>query len=238
LSTGKSSASSQPEFCISDYWRRCLESEVGTLDEHISKSILGECGIPVVKEKIVSSVKEALEAAEEFGFPVVLKGISPGKIHKTESGFVHTRIASFKETEAIFEIISADLPTGGQVLMQPHILGGPELIAGIVRDPQFGHCVMCGIGGVTTEILDDTGFGVAPISKAEAVEMINRLKSQRLLNGFRNFVEINREAYASTLTCLGNLALAYSRIHEIDVNPMIFSDGEPLAVDATIILAD
>ena len=213
-----------------------LAAESGALDEHRSKLILSLCKLPVVEEKIVSSPLAAGEIAREFGFPVVLKGILPGEIHKTESGLVRTGITSVEEAGAVFSGLQEKMTGSGAVLIQKQIQGAPELIAGLIRDPQFGPCVMCGFGGLFTEVLADRVFAVAPINRAEAQALISRLKTRTLLNGFRGFPAVDRDVLAEILVRLGELGLKYPRIREIDVNPLIVSNSKPIAVDATIIV--
>jgi acetyltransferase len=128
------------------------------------------------------------------------------------------------------------MPDNGSVLIQKQIQGAPELIAGLIRDPQFGPCVMCGFGGILAEVMADSVFAVAPLSKSEALGLIDRLKTQKLLNGFRGFTAVDRDALADILVRLGDLGVAFERIKEIDINPLIVQEGRPIAVDATIIV--
>ncbi len=216
--------------------QQLLADATGVLDEHRSKKILALLKIPVVDEKIAQSLSEAKAAAADLGFPVVLKGLLPGTIHKTELGLVHTGIASSGEFEKAAAELREKMPPGGTMLIQRHIHGFPELIAGLIRDPQFGPCVMCGFGGVLAEALADSIFAVAPLSRSEALAMIERLKAQKLLNGFRGFPPADRTALADVLVRLGELGYRYPKVQEIDINPLIVCAGKPIAVDATIIL--
>jgi acetyltransferase len=215
---------------------RLLMDASGTLDEYRSKQMLALCNLPVVEEKIVSSFLEAKETACEFGFPVVLKGLLPGEIHKSELGLVRTGISSIEEVESVLVELQKSMSGKGTLLIQKQIQGCPELIAGLIRDPQFGPCVMCGFGGLFTEILADRVFAVAPINRVEALALIKRLKTQKLLDGFRGFATVDRDALADILVRLGELGFAYPQIKEIDLNPLIVSEGKPIAVDATIIM--
>ena len=215
---------------------RLLMDASGTLDEYRSKQMLALCDFPVVEEKIVSSSREAKETAREFGFPVVLKGLLPGKIHKTELGLVRTGISSVEEVESVLVELQKTMSGKGTLLIQKQIQGYPELIVGLIRDPQFGPCIMCGFGGLFTEILADRVFAVVPINRVEALALIKRLKTQKLLDGFRGFATVDRDALADILVRLGELGLAYPQIKEIDLNPLIVSEGKPIAVDATIIM--
>jgi acetyltransferase len=208
----------------------------GTLDEYHSKQILALCNIPVVEEKIVSSALDAKEIAGEFGFPVVLKGLLPGQIHKTEFGLVRTGIASVEHVASVMIELQEAMSGNGTLLIQKQIQGYPELIAGLIRDPQFGPCVMCGFGGILAEVMADSVFATAPLSHAEALELIGRLKAQMLLNGFRGFAAVERNALADVLVRIGELGLTYPQIMEIDLNPLIVNEGKPIAVDATIVV--
>ncbi len=208
----------------------------GTLDEYLSKQILALCNIPVVEERIVSSALEAQEIVGEFGFPVVLKGLLSGAIHKTESGLVRTGIVSVEQIASVLIELQKAMSGNGTLLIQKQIQGYPELIAGLIRDPQFGPCVMCGFGGILAEVMADSVFAAAPLSHAEALELIGRLKTQKVLNGLRGFAAVKRDALADILVRIGELGCMYPQIKEIDLNPLIVSDGKPIAVDATIVV--
>jgi acetyltransferase len=213
-----------------------LHNSYGALDEHVSKKILAGYSIPTVEEKLVNSAEEAVSAARSLGFPVVMKGILPGGIHKTESGLVKLGISSEGETDNLFSDLKVRMEGKGKVLMQRQIKGGPELIAGFMRDPQFGPCVMIGLGGVFAEILKDTVFAVAPLSRREALSMIGRLKAQKLLNGYRGFAPVDRESLADIIVNLGELGCGNPKIMEIDINPLIAVEKKLVAVDATVVL--
>jgi acetyltransferase len=215
---------------------KLLTDASGILDEYRSKQILALCDFPVVEEEIVSSSREAKKIAGGLGFPVVLKGLLTGEIHKTELGLVRTGISSVEEVETVRNELQKTMSNSGTLLIQKQIQGSPELIAGLIRDPQFGPCVMCGFGGLFTEILADRVFAVAPINRVEALALIERLKTQKLLNGFRGFAAVDRDALADILVRIAELGLTYPQIKEIDLNPLIVSEGKPIAVDATIII--
>ncbi len=215
-----------------------LKEYQGILDEYESKKILSACDIPVVTERIVMSKDEALNTASEFGFPVVMKGILKKEVHKTELGLVRLGISSPDMVASTYNELAKAISDNGQVLIQPQIQGDIELITGLIRDPQFGPCVMIGFGGVMAEVLDDTTFAIAPLNVAQAHDMINRLKTQKLLNGFRGSPPLDRESLARLLVCISELGEGCPTISEIDINPLIIAEGKPVAVDATIILDD
>lgn len=216
--------------------RERVEAAGGVLDEAASKRLLAEMGVPVVDEAVTHSLEDAKAAAERFGLPVVLKGLRPGTVHKTEAGLVRMGIDSDAALASAFAEL-AEAADGGGVLVQRQVPAGLELIAGLVRDPQFGPCVMIGMGGVLAEVLKDSAFGVAPLTKADALALIGRLRSQALLDGFRGAPPVDREALADVLVALGNLGAAEERVREVDVNPLIVVDGNPVAVDAAVVVA-
>ena len=208
-----------------------------SLDEHVSKQILADFGVPTVMEKIVSTLSEAKAAAADIGFPIVMKGISPGVVHKTEKGLVRIGIHADEMIKTAFSDLRAGMPNGGSILVQRQIEGGIELIAGFIRDPQFGPCVMLGLGGILAEALKDTAFAVAPISRKDAFHLMDQIRAQNVLNGFRGSIPVNREALSDILIHLGELGIACPQIQEIDINPLIVCNGSPIAVDASIVLA-
>ncbi|MFW6241407.1 MAG: acetate--CoA ligase family protein, partial [Thermodesulfobacteriota bacterium] len=217
--------------------RQRLEMAGGVLDEALSKTLLSEMGILAVEEAVVTTPGEAKAAAERFGWPVVLKGLRPGTVHKTEAGLVRMGVDSEAALETAFSEL-LDAAEGGGVLVQRQVPAGLELIAGLVRDPQFGPCVMAGMGGVLAEVLKDTAFGMAPLNKADALALIGRLRSQALLDGFRGAPPVDREALAEILVRLGNLGAAAERVREVDINPLIVVDGKPMAVDAAVVVGE
>ena len=213
-----------------------LQGQEAALDEQVSKTILAACNIPVTCETTVTSPEHAChEISQTLTFPVVLKGLIPGEVHKTEAGRVKLNLETPEQVEKAFNALTRDMNGQGKILLQQQIKGDLELIAGVVKDPQFGVCVMVGLGGIMAEILDDAVFGVAPLNHDDALALIGRLKHQKLLNGFRGTKGVNRDALADILSALGQLALDYPRIKEIDVNPLIIERGKPIAVDASII---
>jgi len=208
------------------------------LDEYTSKQVLAAAGIAVVEERIVLSVAEMEAAARDLGFPLVVKGLLPDTVHKMDLGLVHLDIRSAADAVDLFHRLTGQMDGQGKILAQRQVPEGPELIAGMVRDPQFGPCVMCGLGGVFTELINDTVFGVAPLEMEDALAMIGRLKTPKLLDGFRGSPPVDRTALARILVQLGNLALQFPSIREIDINPLIIHQGRPIAVDASIVLSE
>jgi acetate---CoA ligase (ADP-forming) len=234
------SETKQPEKPIlSETLENTLTNKGGLIDEYVSKHILSAYGIPTVIEKVVIDEKEALAVAAELGFPIVMKGLLPGQAHKTESGLVRIGIKTEKEVSDAFGFFykkTIENKTDGKIIIQRQLPESIEMIAGLIHDPQFGNCVMCGFGGIFTEIIGDSEFAVAPIGMPEALDLINRLKNQKLLDGFRSFPAVDRTQLASILVNLGQIGLDYPQIKEIDINPLLTGNQGLVAVDALIVL--
>lgn len=206
------------------------------LDEFDSKKWLEALGLRVVKEVVVNNLEESLRAAHQMGYPVVLKARAEGQVHKTETGLVKLNLMNADQVKSAYQGMM-DLKSKIQsFLVQPMLKGDFELITGIVRDPQFGPTVMLGLGGVWAEVYKDVVFRMAPIKKEEIFEMVSDLKGHALLKGYRSLKPVNLESLADWLIKLGWLALNFEKIKEVDINPLLIVDGEPVAVDATIIL--
>lgn len=210
-----------------------------TLSEYDSKRILACYGIPVTREELVTDLKEAIKAASSIGFPVVLKACSPQVTHKTEKGLIEVGIRDERDLAQAFERLSGAMEgLGGAFLVQEMVKGVRELVLGMIRDPQFGPCVMFGLGGIFTEILKDVSFRVAPLEKRDALEMMEEIRGRRILEAVRGMPAVDRDSLAEYLISLGNLGLEHDVIQEVDVNPMIIRGDKPIAVDALIVLAD
>ena len=213
-----------------------------TLSEAASKALLRTHGVPMSDEREVSTAQEAVEAAEALGYPVVAKLCGTAIAHKTERGLVRLRLAdSVAVDAAAIDLLAKATPADGDVslLIAPMISGNRELIAGVVRDPQFGANVMLGIGGIVAEALADVQFRPAPISDLDAAEMIDGLSTQKLLGAFRGELPVDREQLQAVLLGLSALITARPDILSIDVNPLIVAaDGSPLAVDALVELGE
>lgn len=209
-----------------------------TLSESASKALLRDHGVPLAPEREVSTAADAALAASEIGFPVVTKLCGDAIAHKTERGLVRLRLSDAAAVEAAAaDLLGRATPADGDVtvLVAPMVSGTRELIAGVVRDPQFGANVMLGVGGVLAEAVADVQFRPVPISAADAHEMIDGLATQRLLGSFRGEAAVDREALVAILLGLSGLVAARPDIVSIDVNPLIVApDGRPVAVDALV----
>ncbi len=210
-----------------------------TLSEYDSKKVLEAYSIPVTKEFIAKNITEAKKYAQEIGYPVVLKGHSSTLTHKTELNMIELNLKDEKAVEEAYK--GLEERGKGQlegVLVQQMIKGEREFVAGLIRDPQFGPCVMFGLGGIFTEVLKDVTFRVAPLEKRDALEMMNEIKAKKLLDNFRGKPAVNRDILANALINLGRIGLEIPEIAEIDINPMIIFNDTPVAVDALVVLKD
>ena len=209
-----------------------------SLNEHQAKQLLNEYGIPVVHERLVTDTEQAVEAARQMQYPVVLKGVGGSLQHKTEMGLVHLHLG---DDQAVRQAAGDILHKAGSrldgLLVQPYISGQRELMAGIFLDPQFGPVVLFGLGGVLAEALQDVVMAIAPLTRADAIQLISQIKAQKLLAAFRGEKAVNTDALVKILLGLSKLACDHKEIAEVDVNPLrINADGEPCAVDALVIL--
>jgi acetyltransferase len=212
-----------------------IEQKTKILDEHESKKCLDVLRLKVVKEVVTKSLDGAIKAANEIGYPVVLKGRVKGKVHKTEAGLVKLNLQNADQVKSACQEMLLLETKPESFLIQPMLKGDLELIVGITRDSQFGPAAMLGLGGVWTEVYKDVVFRLVPLNKNEILEMVSDLKGKVLLKGYRGSKPVNMESLADWLIKLGWLALKFEEIQEIDVNPLLIVNGEPVAVDATII---
>jgi acetate---CoA ligase (ADP-forming) subunit beta len=207
------------------------------LNEYESKRLLDAYSIPVTKEFVATSITEALSFAKQIGYPVVLKGSSRTLTHKTEHKLIELGIDSDQALEKAYAALTErGLGQLDGILVQQMVKGERELVAGLIRDPQFGPCVMFGLGGIFTEVLKDVTFRVAPLEMRDALEMMDEIRARKLLDAFRGKPAVNREVLAHALINLGRIGLEIEEVAEIDINPMIIHDDMPIAVDALVIL--
>jgi acyl-CoA synthetase (NDP forming) len=206
------------------------------LNEYESKKWLRALGLKVVKEVAVKDLDAAIKSANGMGYPVVLKGTVEGQVHKTEGGLVKLNLMNADQVRSAYQEMLTVKPKPRSFLIQPMLSGDLELIAGIVRDSQFGPAVMLGLGGIWAEAYRDVVFRLPPLNQEAVIEMISELKGGSLLRGFRGSKPVSMESLADWLIKLGWLTMNFDKIQEIDVNPLLIVDGEPIAVDATIIL--
>ena len=207
------------------------------LSEHESKQLLASYDIPVSAEILAPTAGKALEAAEAIGFPLAMKACSAHLLHKTESDAMALNITSLTEVQKTFEKLVSIEPAPDGILVQAMVPGKRELVVGMHRDPQFGPCVMLGLGGIFTEVLEDTAFRAVPFGRVEALDMAAELRGSKLLGAFRGEPPVDLEKVADILLAVGEIALSHPEITEIDINPLIVNpDGLCVAVDALVVM--
>ena len=211
-------------------------------DEAGAKTRLAEAGIPILPERVVGTADEAAAAAQEMGLPVVLKIVSPDIAHKTEVGGVALNLGDAKAVRDEARRMLTDIPTlcpGARImgiLVSPMAGAGVELIVGTQRDPVMGPMVMVGLGGVLTEVLEDVALAHAPVSEAQALQMLARLRGAKLLDGYRGEQPVDRAAIASVIARLSVLAAANAdTIDSIEINPLLARPEGAVALDALIL---
>jgi acetyl-CoA synthetase (ADP-forming) len=209
-----------------------------TLSEFESKQVLTAYGIPVTKEILVNDLEGLMDATRKIGYPLVLKGCSSDIAHKTEKGLIKVDIRNREEARSAFEEIRAHMGTDAGVLVQEMVKGQRELVVGLTRDPQFGPCVMFGLGGIFTEILKDISFRVAPLEKRDALDMMQEIRGHKILEAVRGMEAADLDTLSDILIKVGRIGLENETVKEIDINPVIISGNKPVAVDALVVLAE
>lgn len=206
------------------------------LNEHEAKRFLAGFGIPVTREALAPDPERAGVEAAKMGFPVVLKAAGAALFHKTEVGGIALDLKSEEEVRQEGRRLLA-IPGCQALLIQEMVQGDRELVCGMTRDAQLGPCVMFGLGGVLTEVLDDAVFRLAPLTGTDALEMLREIRGAKLLGPFRGEEPADTAALSRILVALGTIALEHEAVREIDLNPVkIRPDGSPVAVDALISL--
>ncbi|HSV97081.1 MAG TPA: acetate--CoA ligase family protein [Spirochaetota bacterium] len=206
------------------------------LDEHEAKLVLAAYGAPVTDERLVTTAKDAAAAAETLGYPAVLKACSPEILHKTEKGLVRLNLISAAAVAAAFDDMQKAAGAAVPAIVYRMVEGSRELVAGMTRHAGIGPCVMFGLGGVYTELLRDIAFRVAPLTAADAREMMHEIKGSRILGEFRGMPAADIDALSKLLLALGAVALNHPEVREIDINPILISGARPVAVDALVTL--
>jgi len=209
----------------------------GPMDEQEAKDLLRTAGIPVVEEVQPQNLDECMAAARRLGFPVALKGMAPGVTHKTERGLVRLNIEDPDTLVRAYESLTTVMDGSGDVCVQRQLPRSVEIIAGMFRDPQFGTCVMVGLGGVMAEAFRDVAFAVAPLTHAEALGLIGRIRGRSLLDGFRGMPAVDRDELADIIVKVGALGAGNERIAEIDINPLMATENGLVAVDGVVVLS-
>jgi 3-hydroxypropionyl-CoA synthetase (ADP-forming) len=213
------------------------------ITEELAKQVLTEYGVKVPKYALVKSAEEAGAQAQAVGYPLVAKIVSPQILHKTDVKGVKVGLqneAAVKETfNDMYGRLSKQYNVKGVLLEKMAAPGGVEIIVGLQNDPQFGPVIMAGIGGIYTEVFKDVSFRVLPITREDAISMVEDLKGSKILKGFRGMPPVNMNMLADALVNIGKFGTEMAPFYEsIDFNPVIFYENDYIVVDAKILLRE
>ncbi len=206
------------------------EAENGYQPPEIIHRLFDAAGIQRVKEIVAHSESEAVLASLEIGFPVVMKVVGP--VHKTEVGGVILNVRNAATVRKEFHHLNGI--EGAEGVLVAQMASGTELFLGAKYEQDFGHVVLCGMGGIFVEVLKDVSSGLAPLTHCEATSMIKSLKSYKILKGYRKQAGVNIKKYADIIVRLSSLLRFATEIKELDINPLLGNENEILAVDARI----
>jgi acetyltransferase len=205
-------------------------SKDGYLSPEQVSGLFSAGGIPMVNEAVCTELEHVISCASELGYPLVMKVVGP--IHKTDVGGVELNIQDQEQLIASYQHMKA-IDGFESVLIQP-MMEGRELFIGATYEPDYGHVVMCGIGGIFVEVLKDIATGLAPLTISEAEDMIRRLRSYILLTGIRGQQGIDLQKFAEIIVRLSTVLRYCKEIKEIDMNPLIATMDGIVVVDARI----
>jgi acetyltransferase len=241
----------EPEPCevckppVRELFDRVREEGRVSIGDAEAREVLEAYGFPVPESRLAETPEEAVDIAEEIGYPVVLKVASPDILHKTDVGGVKLNLSSPGDVRDAFDLIvyrtSRYMPDARVwgCLVQEMVIGGREILVGMNRDPQFGPLVAFGLGGIYVEALKDVAFRIAPFSRQEAEEMIHEIRSYPLLEGVRGEAPADHEAMIDALMRISQLVTDFPEIVELDINPLtVFEEGRgAMAIDMRLVLA-
>ncbi len=211
--------------------RGVIESAVnGYLSPEQVQTLLDGAGINRAKEIVASTPDDLRIGAIEIGFPLVMKVVGP--VHKSDVSGVVLNITD-EETMLLEFNRMMRIPKATAILIQP-MLSGEQLFIGAKREENFGHLIMCGLGGIYVEVLKDTSVALSPVSKAEADKMIKRLKGYSIIEGIRGSTGVNEILFNETIRRVSALCKAAPEIFEMDINPLLGNAKSITAVDARI----
>nr|WP_319374619.1 acetate--CoA ligase family protein [uncultured Methanobacterium sp.] len=211
-----------------------------------SLDILKAYGIPTVGTAITKTSQETVKAAEEIGYPLVMKIVSPQISHKSDVGGIKLNLQSAEEVKAAYADMMENIPLKEPeadlegVQLQKMLSGGTEVIIGMVQDPTFGSMLMFGLGGIYVEVLEDVKFAIAPVNEGEAKDMIRQIKTHELLEGTRGDKPKDVDSIADIILRISQLVTDFPEINEFEINPlMVFNEGDgAMAVDMRLMLKE
>ena len=214
------------------------------LTEVESKELIQESGILVIETRLARSKAEAVRIAQEMGLPAVLKIVSPDVVHKSDVGGVMVGLESLSQVRTAYDSIlsstRAAVPSASilGVSVQKMARPGVEVIIGATKDPQFGHVVMFGLGGVLVEMLRDVSMRLVPLTARDARVMIREIKSLPLLQGYRQYPPCDLDSLEEAILNLSQFLEKHPEVKELDLNPVLCYPQGLVAVDARVVLEE
>lgn len=214
--------------------RRIIDGigESGYIAPKLVNELLESAGIPTVPEFVSSKKEEVVAFAEKCGYPVVVKVVGP--VHKSDVGGVVLNVGTSEHLAREFDCMMQI--TDATAVMVQKMIKGTELFIGAKYEPRFGHVVLCGLGGIFVEVLKDVSSGLAPLSYAEAENMISSLRGYKIIKGTRGQKGLNEKKYADIIVRLSTLLRHATEIKEMDINPLLADENDVIAVDARILV--
>ena len=215
------------------------EQRRGTWSEAAARTLLSDAGVPVIPARLAASADEAVRAAAEFGGPVSVKIVSADLTHKSDIGGVRLDVPPAEAAvRAAYQAVTEAAPAAARVdgvLVSPMRRGGTEVLAGVVRDPQWGPVLAVAIGGLFVEILDESVLAPLPVSATQAGRLLDRLRGRAVLDGARGGVPADRDALAAVIARIADLALALGEdLESLEVNPLLVDGARIEALDAAV----
>jgi acetyl-CoA synthetase (ADP-forming) len=214
--------------------------KIRKLSEEKAEKMLKRYGIQIARHVLAKNPDQAVKAARDLGYPVVMKVASDDVLHKTETGGVQVDLRNDKEVIGAYGMImrsvarkAPDAKING-VLLQ-HMHPGREIIIGAKRDPQFGPVIMFGLGGVFVEVMKDVSFRLIPLELPEVREMIREIKGYPVLEGVRGKKPVNFRALEKCILSVSRLMERNSEIQELDLNPIMINAKQAIAVDVRVL---
>ena len=234
---------------ISEIFEAAKAEDRNFLYEHEAKKLFALFDMPVTKIHVAETEDDAVEAAERIGYPIVLKIVSPQILHKSDAGGVKVNLKTEDDVKTAFDEIMANAKKYGEkkgidvdlsrgVFISQFADVGTEVIIGVTRDPQFGHAIMFGLGGIFVEVLKDVTFRLIPFTETDAREMVSEIKAAKILDGVRGQAPRDVDALVQVMMGVSKMVSENPEISELDCNPtFVYDKGKgALVVDARIII--
>ncbi len=219
-----------------------LRGQSGLLSEDMTKKLCELYNLPLPKAAVATSADEAVAIVKQIGFPVIAKISSPDILHKTDMGGVRAGIKTDDDMRSAYAEIMQNVAKNAPkahvtgILIQELLPAGSEFIVGGIQDPTFGPLVMVGLGGIYTELFKDTSFRLAPVTHQQSYEMMEDLKSWKLLTGMRGSAQSDIDGLAACIETIGMMMSECPMIKEIDLNPVLVREGSISIADIKIVI--